>query len=88
MTETTPKTARTPAQLAAIRRSYGLRKAAAAKAEARKQKIQQYYKDKARKRHIDEFVAGKKAAWLKNKIQEGYKARARQRREAAAQQSA
>ena len=84
MTQTT-KTARPPAQLAAIRRSYGLRKGAEAKAEARKAKIAQFYKDKHREAKIAEFVAGKKAEWLKNKIAEGYKNRARSRRQAAQQ---
>jgi len=72
MTETTTKTVRTPAQLAAIRRSYGLRKGEEARKEAQKQRIQQYYKDK--------FREEKKAEWLRNKIKEGYRARAAKKR--------
>lgn len=68
MTATTQtKTARTPAQLAAIRRSIGLKKGAEARAAARKRHIENWVNKKISERRI--------AAWKANKIKAYYKAK-------------
>lgn len=66
-TQTQTKTARTPAQLAAIRRSIGLKKGAEARAAARKRHIQNWVNNKIRQERV--------AAWKAEKIKAYYKAK-------------
>lgn len=65
--QTQTKTARTPAQLAAIRRSIGLKKGAEARAAARKRHVQNWLNKKIREEQI--------AAWKADKIKAYYKAK-------------
>lgn len=69
------KTARTPAQAAAIRRSYGLKKAEEARAAARQRHIKAGIARKIRERNF--------AAWKAEKIQNFYKDRAKAQSAAA-----
>lgn len=66
-TTETKTVVRTPAQQAAIRRSYGLKKGAEARAEARKRHIQNWVNGKIREERV--------AAWKQEKIKAYYKAK-------------
>lgn len=66
-TAETKTVARTPAQLAAIRRSYGHKRGAEARAEARKRHIQNW---------VNKKIAAKRIAdWKQEKIKAYYKAK-------------
>lgn len=73
---TETKTVRTPAQAAAIRRSYGLKKAAEARAAARERHIKAGVARKIQKRKLD--------AWKANKIDTFYKDRSKAQKAAKA----